>query len=116
MFKRFTELYNMPMLIVVLAVFYSLILTSPAITTVIGYIGGMVFMTLVALAWNSTALENWKWIKTGVFTDLTDNALSLEEQKVKRAKLGINPPLFIAGKNRYYYQENNFKRETKNDF
>jgi len=119
MVKRYFSLFNLKMLVGVLALFYLLVLTSDNINGILENIGGMVFMTMVALLWNVYALENWKWIYTGEYTDLTNSALSKNGIKVKEARLGKTNPLFVVGDKRYFYYDDNYgmikNKEKVND-
>jgi len=109
MIARYFEFFDLKKLFTILIIGYILVLTSPNIHGFILTIGSLLFTTIVILIWNMDATENWKYLYTGVWTDLTDSVLSKEERVLKHARLGnINPLFVVVGKN-YYYYDNNYK-------
>ncbi len=108
MIKRYFSLFSLPSLMLVLAVFYALVITSDNINGVAENVVGMFFMTIVAFLWNSTATENWKWVKTGVPTDKTNSILSISGNRLKKARLGETNPLFVYADGEYHYYDDNY--------
>jgi len=110
MIKRYFGLFNTRALLVTLAVFYVLVLTSDNINGVVEIIGGMTLMTLFTFLWNVDATANWKYVWTGDKTTLTDDVLTKEGIRLREARKGNETPLFIYAYNKYYYQDDNFTK------
>jgi len=84
-------------------------LSSDNVNGVLENVGGIAFMTVVILLWNTTAIENWKYIKTGKWINLKESNLTEEERVLKEARLGNISPLFVVVDNEYFYYDNNYE-------
>lgn len=61
---------------------------------------------------NITALENWKYITSGIWIYLNDDVLTPEQRMLKQARLGKIRPLFVVVGDQYYYYDNGYERNT----
>ena len=109
MLRRYFSLFHIPSLIIMLAIFYIMVLTSDKFNGVLENAGALTCITILILLWNTTAIENWKYVKTGNWIDLKESNLTEEERVLKAARLGKINPLFVVVDNEYFYYDDNYK-------
>lgn len=109
MLRRYFSLFHIPSLLIMLAIFYIMVLTSDKFNGVLENAGALTCITILILLWNTTAIENWKYVKTGNWIDLKESNLTEEERVLKEARLGKTNPLFVVVDNEYFYYDDNYK-------
>ena len=109
MLRRYFSLFHIPSLLIMLAIFYIMVLTSDKFNGVLENAGALTCITILILLWNTTAIKNWKYVKTGNWIDLKESNLTEEERVLKAARLGKINPLFVVVDNEYFYYDDNYK-------
>ncbi len=109
MLKRYFSLFNLKVLFGVLVFLYIGTLSSTVLNGVFENIVGMIFFTFLVFLSNTSATTNLKWVRTGVYTDKTDEILTNAGKRLKAARLGKINPLFISVGGKYYYHNDKYK-------